>query len=126
MTTVICWVKPAVGEAKKYKSKNGNNFQDKTGKSYTAPVESKHEVIQVKTVWGKQYWAFYKYGQPNPIPIDPDSTWNQTGNHDNDVDVLVEVTRRALTDYAKEKLERQLTLGGMGLVLLFLLFHHFW
>ncbi len=126
MTTVICWVKPKVGEAKKYRSKNGQNFKDKVGNSYNAPAESKHEVMTTKTFWkGRTYWAFYKEGQSNPIPIDPETKWKQNTNNDSDIDVLVQVTSKALSENSAAQLERKLTMGGMGLVLLFLFFHHF-
>lgn len=126
MTTVICWVKPAVGDAKKYKSKDGKNFQDKTGKSYTAPVESRREVMPLNTFFGRKYHAFYIEGSPNPIPVGHDTKWKPSANHDSDVDILVDVTKKALMESAQAKLERQLTMGGMGLVLVFMFFHHFW
>ncbi len=120
-SSVICYVKQKNGKQKKFKSVDGGNFTDKTGKVYNAPVLEKHEILEVNSFWGgKKQLAFYKYGQENPVPLSRDSQWKETSNHDKDVDVLISVTRQALSEANGQDMKTNITIGMVGLVLLFL------
>lgn len=123
---VICWVKMKNGKSKRFKSRDGKNFKDRKGNSYTAPVAEKNEILEYETFWGRKMVSFYKEGQETAIPVSRDSKWKETTNHDNDVDTLIRVTRAALMEANMADLKANLNIAGLGAVILGLVIHHFW
>lgn len=116
---VICYIEQKNGKYKKTKCVDGANFIYKR-KTYNAPVKEKHEILDYANWAGRKQYAFYKEGHENPIPLSRDAKWKETTNHDQDVDMLVKVTRAALSEAGGADLKQNLTLGAVGLMLLFL------
>lgn len=117
---VICYVQKKNGRFGKTKSINGSNPVFR-GKAYTAPVKEKHEILDFQNFWGRKQMAFYKEGQDNPFPLGAPSKWKESRNHDEDVEMLVVVTKRALLESKGADLKQNVTMFMVMGVLGFLL-----
>lgn len=125
MDTITCYVKQKNGKSKKYKSRNGQNFQGKDGETYNAPNAENREILDLDTFWGRKQIAFYMEGHQNPTPLSKKGTWKETTNHDSDLDILIRVTKAALMEANLADLKANISAGGVVAILLALLFHHF-
>ena len=115
---VICHVLAQNGKYKKYTSKNGENFIAKDGKSYNAPKAENYEILDYRGFLGEKRLAFYRYAEPDAIPLNKRGKWKETTNHDADVNMLVEITRQALNEEGLADKKINAMLAGQGLLIL--------
>lgn len=124
--TIICYVRCKDGKHKQYKSKAGANFKGPDGKSYSAPNADNFEVLEKDGALGTKRMAFYVQGQPKAIPLSKEGKWSETTNHDQDVDMLVHVTRQALMEANMADAKANMTLMGQGIIIALLVLNWLW
>lgn len=119
--TVICYVEKKNGKWAKCKSRDGKAFRGPDGKDYNAPVKANREIRDYNSFMGRRQEAYYVEGISQAIPLGHKMKWDTRKNFDSDKDILVEVLKRALLEDRNADMKQNLTLGAVGLVMLFLI-----
>lgn len=118
---ITCWIRKPIGNSLKATCKNGLPFTVK-GKTYNAPNADNREVLETMRFGSRKRVAFYVEGQPNAIPISREYKWHRLDlEKENDVDILVKITAKALLEVNEAALKAKMMVGGIGLAIVFII-----